>query len=354
MPLTQLTLYYCYLKESLLLSKVSDTLELLIIESGKIYEGSGNDDFQLGNLQPLQFPRLKTLILADMFQTKYFFILSIIQATNLVELGINRAWCDDPKKHCFVELFIDLIKANLKLKIVQFPREITEMFLADTLENPEVEYHFEELSFSLYVLPFGDVMNFLELQRNSLKSLRIEYARIDEDNFERLLSFDLVRLELLCCSIEVPQDAVIQNSSIRSLVFFESERQNFEPETFSRFFNCFTNLSACAALIKLNNSRLLPQNTMTWKSISMDEMKPEKILFSELRSLRFAGLNIAKSMVKDLINGSPKLLYYSGYDKMKEVLTVENHPFSLIRFESKDGTRDMSPRKRKSPNAWNY
>lgn len=221
-PLTQLTLYYCYLKDSLLLSKVSDTLELLIIESGRSYKGSGNDDFQLGNLQPLQFPRLKTLILANMFHTNYLFILSIITATNLVEFGINRAWCDDPKKHCFVKLFIDLIKANLKLKIVQFHRGITEMFLADTLEHPEVEYHFEELSFSLYLLPFGDVMNFLELQRNSLKSLRIEYAKIDEDNFERLLSFDLVRLELLCCSIKVPQDAVIQNSSIRSLVIFES------------------------------------------------------------------------------------------------------------------------------------
>lgn len=104
----------------------------MIVSDCVLYE---KDDFSVSNLQKNQFAKLKTLIMADLKKKSQLIMLSIIGARNLIELGLLRIRHFKKLERRSVEIFIDLIKSNPKLKILYVPLVATDIFLAEVSKD---------------------------------------------------------------------------------------------------------------------------------------------------------------------------------------------------------------------------
>lgn len=141
--LTELTFEDCYMEaKSLhaLLASVSETLQLLNVNRcmlfAEVCDLLFSVDFYFSlrtELQPLQFTKLRTLILVDLTHRLELILLSINKATNLIELGLIRN--NFLTKTEVATMFVVLIKSNLTLEILHVPRVATEMFLTYSLSN---------------------------------------------------------------------------------------------------------------------------------------------------------------------------------------------------------------------------
>lgn len=330
--LTQLTFDNCYIDVDVLhalLSRFSDTLELLIVNDCLLY-GNGfysGDNFEgkTGTeLKPLHFQKLKTLILADMECRPRFILLSIIRAANLVELGmVNIISSYGRLERCAGKLFVELVNSNPKLKILNVPSLAAQMLIAYAEEHLEVEYCFEELHIGSKFNYFDQkVMEFLETQKNTLKYLRIEECAIKHQYSEKLLSMNLVRLEFHCCAITLLPNSNVENRSIESLSVIGCSDMSLVYS----FVNCCKNISTCIALLDPEHAELLP-----WRYFDIDEMVPEDISWADLRSLRYAGVAITISFIKRYPN---KQRYHFYIDESKD-LTAQTHPNSVIKFKKR-------------------
>lgn len=332
--LSQLTFEGCKMEADVfhaLLSKITETLKLLIVNRCKLYDNgcysNENLDVQTETkLEPLLFPKLRTLILVDLKGRPEFLLLSIIRATNLVELGMVKilVHCEELDR-CVAEQFVDLIKSNSKLAMLHIPPFVTPMFLASVEENHEFEYCLEELNlgFVVYEDAFDfSAMNFLESQRSTLKSLRIEGCMIKEEFTEKLLSMNLIRLELHHSAINLPF-GIVGNSSIESLSFVDYNGYNLR--TIRRIKIGCQNVVECVAL--LDPEPLEVFGSDSWKYYEFDAMIPERISWADLRSVRFAGV----AFTIEFIERHPyKKCFYVFNDESKEV-TVES-PYSILKF----------------------
>lgn len=337
--LSQLTFEGCKMEADVfhaLLSKITKTLELLIVNSCLFYDNGcySKENFDVKTetkLQPQNFPKLTNLILVDMEGRPQLILLSIIRATNLIELGMVKICCSSSRLEKNVgKLYVDLINANSKLKILDVPSLAAQMFLAHASEHREVEYCLEELSLGFEPnLDFFDstVMDFLESQKNSLKRLRIEGCVIGGEYSERLLTMHLVRLEIHRCAVYLMPNSATINTSIESLSC--TGYDDLSHQAVRSFVERCKNLLACVALLDTEPAKLFVSNS--WRFIDVDEMIPERIPWADLRSLRFAGAAIAISFMK---NYRGKKRYHIYNDELKEV-TVENHPYSIIKFIKK-------------------
>lgn len=95
------------------------------------------------------------------------------------------------------------------------------------------------LAFEHFTAPDGSnncetAVNFLETQRSTLKSLRLEGCYVSQLYSLRLLSFNFVRLEIHFSFLEMSRYAPIENLTIESLAFIgilchgNSNHQEFE------------------------------------------------------------------------------------------------------------------------------
>lgn len=149
--LTQLVFEECNLKADAiytLLARVCRKLELLIFKRCYLHVESSkqvdNDDDDIDpNFQKLHLPRLKTLIIHDLFRNK-FSLLSMIKATNLNELGIISTWLPFEGEIDASQIFTDLVQCNPKLKILHIPPFVIKVFF-EALKNPKFDLHLEEL-----------------------------------------------------------------------------------------------------------------------------------------------------------------------------------------------------------------
>lgn len=205
----------------------------------------------------------------------------MLKASNLTELGmINIHQINAEMEISSAELFVDLIKCNPRIKSLHIPAVASELFLADALEHPEVEYHFEELHFNLHspcrprrVNYFETVMNFLETQRDSLKYAQLENCVIEEESTTRLLSLNLVSLELIRCYIGLSPSAGFRNSSIESLAFICVS--SLDPDFVYYFMKECRNLSAFVAFTKQPPLNNFPETINSWKLIDTKKYTPK-------------------------------------------------------------------------------
>lgn len=145
LSLTQLTFDYCKINSKVLhglLQKNADTLELLIIDRSKLTFFKDKEGKQV-ELRQVHLPRLKTLILLNLDSTSGFIAVSIIRTTNLTELGLVRTSSEPCTLPGAEKLFFDLIKCNSKLKILHITQIVTEVFIVDALNCPEVKHRFK-------------------------------------------------------------------------------------------------------------------------------------------------------------------------------------------------------------------
>lgn len=338
--LTQLTFEHCNMEGDIfhaLLSKVSQTLELLIVHNCKLFKDSVEYErrglFVLTiDWQSVNFVKLKTLILVDMEGTSKFVLLSIIGAMNLVELGVVEIEGCDPEGvdiFCATK-FVDIIKCNPNLKSLHIPLLATDSFLNYTIENPEVEFRFEELGFR--VTPYEEsidnkAMNFVESQKNTLKRLNFDcYSFREEGEYiSRLLSLNLECLEIRLCWIRPSWNWNVQNTTIESLAIIGSVHGMHEP--IRKIVKCCSNLTECAVFVVQDPPSLFPSKS--WKFHDNNKILPEKVCWSDLRSLRFAGVAQGIVFFHNFLN---ERRYHFYYDESKEV-SKKKHPYSIIKFK---------------------
>lgn len=341
--LTQLTINACSMKAAAvhaLLSQVSETLELFVVGCSNftIDEGNRNSstlrELSATNLEPLQFPKLRTLIFVDLEEEYEFNVFACIRATNLVELGLVRntdMFLPSPEENFDTKVISELIKLNSKLKILHIPRHASEKFIFDIVANLEYEIRLEELglSFMPELLGFGtdcfqEALHFLETQKSTLKCLKLEGGKVEEETAMRLLSFNLVRLEILNSSMEFSQNDVIENSTIENVAFIGMKVQgNSNPEAIDNFMKCCKNLAAFVAIFIAQPGTRYPTS---WRCIDTRKNLPRQIWWADYRSLRFAGVGFCIEYILD----------HQGYNVYRGRLReapVEQHPYEVIRFK---------------------
>lgn len=320
-----------------LLAEISNTLEVLIVSSCKFYKNDIEkmlkwNKEEILKFSPVEFPKLKTLILAELFGRSRFFALSIIKASNLTELGLINMI--DELENCVAKLYVDLIKSNRQIKNLHIPKNATEKFIADTLEHPEVKYELEELSLAYggYLNNFMPddfldiVMNFLETQRTTLKCLRLANYELVERHVRRLLWLDFVRLELFSCSLEFSLGTAIANKTIESLAVIDPENSASFVEL-CRFISKCKNLSALTVFTEPPSGDVIPESAKK-SIIDVKKLLPKHIPWSDFRRVRYAGTAFTIAVVCCYAKG---LLFN---DESKNV-TVDQHPYSIMRFEKR-------------------
>lgn len=329
--LTQLSLNNCAMDADLLqrvFSKLSSTLEVLILNSCFIQFSYDYEKSKKKELRYVQLPQLKTLILVDLDINSGFITLSIIKTLNLAEFGLIRLHELDSVQNCVAKLFVDTVKCNSKIKILHMPPVVTEMFISEALKHPEIEFHFEELSFALEYgqRDFSDlIMNFLEIQKDTLTSCRFEECHFKEEHLIRLLSLNLVQLEIHVCSMEAIRETVIENSTIESLTFLGKD--GLKHETVESFTKCCTSLSTCVAYNMTSPDMPFSGTTSSWQTCDFSGMRPISIS-DELRSLRHAGIAFATNFMR-IMAKDPR---YHIYHNRLVNKSIKEHPYSVIKF----------------------
>lgn len=235
-----------------------------------------------------------------------------------------------------------LVKRNASLKILHVPPVASTMFIADVIQNPELEFQSEELSLSLNFTPENPMpdnvevfYNFLAMQ-NSLKCFRLEGCVLRHAHAQRLLRLNLVRLELIRCRWQLdPNVNFRENTTIESLAFIGFPELEGDRFAIRQFMGACKNLSAFVVLLTLPGVGMaLPAcgdgiNVLLLKSVDIEWRTPKEILWANVRSLRFAG----SVLIAEFLNKT-YCKYRTYHDEIKEV-SVENHPFSIIEFTNK-------------------
>lgn len=343
--LTQVTLDECIIEADVfqaMLSKISKTLELLILKSCMFYEADFNGEvekWKIPRSPAVELSKLKTLILADMIGKSRFFVISIIKTTNLTELGLNA------KKYkledCAVASLVDLIVNNPQIRALAIPGRATEFYLHFLLDHPEIKIRnrFQELSLSIDESR-PDIVDlityFIDVQKDSLRGLRLEYCILEEAHVERLLLLNLARLEFSCCRLELPTENEIENFSIESLAFIGLTLP--APSCFGdlcRLIEKCKNLLALTVFIEPQPDEVSLQTLNRWKRIDTRKFLVKGIPRSELRHIRFCGVpNVIK-----LVKLFPKYLFFH---QSSNELPVERHPFSIMKFEERSLVKRFS------------
>lgn len=266
---------------------------------------------------------MKTLILLSSTGKTRFVVMSMVKATNLIELGIDIYGYHSRRKQK-ADLFVDLVKCNPKLKSLNMPVDATEILLASVFGNSQFEYHFEELSFHFARMQNNcdAVLDFVETHKETLKSLRLVNCVIQGNNAVELLSLNLNRLKLRHFLMNFPQNAVHHNTSIESLAFIRFiERTNSTIESLCNFMDCCVNLAAFIP----NRDTVYPEAVKSWKFIDTWRYYAKRLSWSDLRSLRYAGVADTAEYI-----GNPRYRYYQG--RLKEV-SDETHSYLKIRWK---------------------
>lgn len=300
----------------------------MIIDNCRISEKDDDGrsvDEEIVNLSPVQFSKLRTFIVADVIMRTRWFLLSIIKASNLIELGL----INTKVQYGAAKLFVNLVTCNSRLKILHLPPVASSLFLIYASAHPNVQYRLTELSFDLHLSRdlddfSGDILNFVETQRDTLKCLRLQNCHLRQQHSERLLSLRLELLEIHFGILELPQDSECENNTIESLAFIDNF--SFKFETIDTFVKCCKNLAVFVAFTR--PVALLTEARMLWESIDTDEKRPVPLRFADLRSLRFAGAASASAF---MAQGSAWRRFHTYVDKSKDV-SVEKHPYSKINF----------------------
>lgn len=347
--LTEVTFHDCTIKIDVfqvLLSNIVDTLKLLIIDNCVLFYG-----FVSSYLKPRQrptplfFPNLKTLIFVDSTPKTRYTVLSIIRASSLTELGmvdIRHPWI---YWKTISKMFFSLIRNNPELKRLHVPILATDYFLKDAIENNENNYNLEELSLIFYpftgFFQFSErVLDFLETQRSTLKCLQLGGCNIEENQAVRLLSLKLVRLELHRCTMTFSPNAVIENSSMKSLSLISfCSAHEWNPDAIYNFTRCCLNLCALEAFIIPIHNTTFPGSIHTLKFIDTFKMLPDRISWSDIRSLRYAGVAYTIEYVRENRD------FYYFQQKLKEI-SLEEHPQSIIQWKAHNYTRLAAYRKK--------
>lgn len=330
-----------------LLSKVSSTLELLIISNCAFKDhtlcfGCKNCFKEKSNLEDLLFPNftyyslLQTLIIVDVTGRSLFKLLSIIKTSNLIELGLIKILSMEKLlERPAAEMFIYLIKINPMIKNLHVPTFATRIFLDNALRHTEsrfvqlsfaIEFDNEDLDHS-YQDP---ILNFLEWQKETLRYLRLEGCSFQRRHTERLLALNLVRLELQLCKMKLPPYRKIQNATIQSLTVMHAD--DTENETILQFVKSCSNLKACIAFLTPTQGLNFSETAKEWKCMDHNEVRPKILPWAELRSLQFAGVAFLMQFY------SINRCYHFFQDGE---VSVETHPCSVIEFVKKPDSKHL-------------
>lgn len=344
--LTEITVESCKVKVSVfhtMLSIVSNSIEIIIISDCNLdLEGRYSDYDKVDKKSYLpffEFPKLKTLLMVDITGESRYFLLSVIKATNLTDLGlIDARYQKRYPKFCIVDMMLELIKRNSNLKRLHIPLEVSEAFLAYALSQLEVEYKFEELGllFAHPICPVTGVdfcdeaLEFFKTQRDTLKSVKLDGCVISELQATHLLSLNLARLELYSCNMVLQPHGGCDNFSIESLTFIMCGG-TAAPESVCNFVQHCKNLCAIDVFFA-GYYPVLPEAMSSWTLIDTLVMRAKRIAWSDLRSLRYAGVAIGIETVR---NYSEHLFYQF---RSKRFL-VETHPFSTVQWKVANFTR---------------
>lgn len=173
---------------------------------------------------------------------------------------------------------------------------------------------------------FNLVMNFLESQKNTLRSCRLRFCRISEENCRRLLSLNLVHLEVIFCDVTFSQNAAIENTSIETLTFIDTNE--FTNEVIGSFVNCCKNLSEFVVFLDPKFDDPFSESEFGYEWFDYRKMRPSSISLVGLHSLRYAG---AAYLIELMRSFTDERHYYFCYHEWKK--PIEQHPYSVIEFE---------------------
>lgn len=228
-------------------------------------------------------------------------------------------------------MFVDLVNSNPNIKNLHVPAIPIHLLLG----YPKTEHRLEDLSISLCdpVIPvypehFDLIINFLESQKFTLKSCRLEGCVLEQSHIKRLLSLNLVSLGFFRCKLKLY--TVFYNSSIESLAFIGITAEMIKPTAIRNFLTSCRNLCAYTILTQppcpqAPAYKKHVQTTKQWKRIDTAEMAPKHLSWANRRSVRYDGV------FHTLLRLRPNYDLYQ--DTLKQV-PIEKHPYLIIEFET--------------------
>lgn len=333
--LTELTFSFCSIEADdlhALLAKISGNLQLLILEECTILRKAAQIKQGKALQHPLvHFQKLDTLILVDLPQNSNLFVLFTIRATNLTELGVITT--ETRLKKQVAKLFVELVENNVNLKILHVAEVATELLLESVWKHSGAKWQLEDLSLSFQYDDFEPplepdyrtmALGFFETQRKTLKSCRLDNFQIQQRDMQKLLSLNLVRLELFCCNLQLQK--VYNNTSIKILSVVDFHGQPTISKSFANLLHSCKRLPAFVATSEKARLFYFSQFSKPWCQMSTIELPKDRILWANLRSLRYNGVWHAICFA----NVNPEdLIYYNSLRKTP----VEQDPYSIIQLK---------------------
>lgn len=329
-----------------LISFYSNSLELLIIKSCSFHQ-ENSQSAVVNSRNDLHLKKLKTLILddLDLANPEVCYLISLIEASNLVELGVietrNFWWRNFWLKERLAKKIIDLVKCNAGLKVLHVNATASQTFLLEVSRNPEFKLNLDDLSLSFIDTSNEDKFDCSEMTLDlissisSLKSLKLDSCYLDREQVRRLLSFNLVRVEFVACPLEyTDEDEDYENVTIERLFFMEYNDDNASRRKINFFMKKCSNLRefvitltlpdevvALDGLVELIVVDILP------KCIKVEKRIPKEFRWADARSLRKAALVFITERVRSELNEKVKAICL--YNSASEI-TFEESPLGFM------------------------